>query len=145
MVKLYSEPGKQGSGEMGWGYITTGQNKIYLHIKENVKGAIELNGLKSRVVKAYSLKDGEGIEVSQTIDADRNIYSFEAIIPEPSLYYPVYVLECDSQPLYDGLIHQQGDTLSLHPIMGTLYDGKEKTGSSVFMEIYIWITVTLAR
>lgn len=86
-----------------WGAMTTKDNKIYLLIK-NWQGKLVLNGIKSRVLKAYPLN------APNTTLKFKHKDSINLMLPDKAKdkLVSVIVLELNGQPEVDQKIIQQG-------------------------------------
>ena len=84
---VFGTSGNPAPGEADWGYVTTKQNKMYLFLKKSTSQKIEFNGLKTKVINAYLLRDRSKIEIKQKIDCVNDIYLLEVDIPSTDQFY----------------------------------------------------------
>ncbi|OGO81920.1 MAG: hypothetical protein A2Y21_00245, partial [Clostridiales bacterium GWC2_40_7] len=95
-----------------WGAVTLKPGKIYIHMHRSQEGIIAVNGIKSRIRKAYLLNDQEKLlNMTQKKETAMDWHQLEVEIPADlgKQTIPVLVLETDEViEMQNGLI-QQGD------------------------------------
>lgn len=117
---IYETRGNPSKSDFDWGYVTVGENKLYLCLKQDGEQKIEVNGLLTRVTRAHALTDHRNVEFKQVIDGPQDVYTLELDIPSSDHFMPVYVVECEDVPQFHPAIHQQGDVVTLYPLLRAL-------------------------
>jgi len=88
--------------EMSWGMVTSRQNKLYLHVFNWPNGNLDINGIKTRIKKAYLLSDPEkkSLKVIRKEDKPIEWYynSIQVPVHSPDPNDAVVVLEFDRKP-----------------------------------------------
>ncbi len=92
---IYETQGSPFKGEFEWGSISTKGNKVYLHLFGQQKRVIHVEGIKSKVKKAYLLAGKDVTSFSQ----DTNQTTLTLTIPDKAFDkpVPVVVLELEGQ------------------------------------------------
>ncbi|WP_405563365.1 alpha-L-fucosidase [Polaribacter sp. Asnod6-C07] len=88
---IYETKGSPFKGEYKWGSITTKEKKVYLHLFGDENKTININGIKSKVNKAYVLGNNTPVLFTQNTDKA----TITATIPKDTFNQtlPVVVLE----------------------------------------------------
>ncbi len=131
---IYGTRGNPSKSDFDWGHVTVGANKVYLCLKQDEERKIEVNGLRTRVTGVYSLADQRSVEFQQVIDDEQDSYTLELDIPAANHFMPVYVMECEDVPEFHQDIYQQGDFVTLYPLLSQIFDGELKPGQAVKVE-----------
>ncbi len=129
---IHETGGNPASHDYDWGYMIGRRgNKIYACMHDNREQSIVLSGLLSRVNRVYRIADEQAVQFEQPGDPQRDIHSLTLLLPVSDLYMPVFVIECEEEPVFDTALQQQNRSLVLPPLRSLLYDGRLKQASDV--------------
>lgn len=123
-------------GGFDWGYLTIGPKKIYLCLKEDQARTLRLNGLLGRVQGVRLLGKTADLPFAQTASADGGRRTLSIEIPKTGRFMPVVAVECEGAPAFQPGLQVQNDSLILHPLAATLFDGRVKEARAVVSKRY---------
>jgi alpha-L-fucosidase len=118
-------------GGFDWGYLTMGPRKVYLCLKEDRARTLRLNGLLGRVDRVRFLGEASDLAFTQTVSPDGARRTLAIEIPKTGRFMPVVAVECAGSPAFQPGLQVQDDSLVLHPLAATLFDGRVKEARSV--------------
>ncbi len=131
---LYGTSGNPLPTDFDWGYLTVGKDRCYLCLKKDAQQTIRIRGLRNKVLRVYGLHGGPEASFEQVRDEETGSCEITLEIPETGSFLPVFAMQVEGSPVFQDGIRLQNRTLSLYPMSAELFDGRHKTGASVFME-----------
>lgn len=123
---IYGSKGNPFPYNLDWSMYTTNPGKIYVHVFNWPGESLKINGIKSRIKRAYLLADpANSLKIKQKSDTKNNLYSVTLSVPAeaPDKYDSVVVLEFDPDSeieVYKGLTQQPDGTTTLDPLLAKL-------------------------
>ncbi|MBZ5586081.1 MAG: alpha-L-fucosidase [Acidobacteriia bacterium] len=119
-----------------WGYVTTGPNRIYLHVVEWPGKDVAVYGIKNKIQRAWLLADAgrKRLAVKQESKPALDYYSATIQVPAaaPDKYDSVIALETSGVPeVIKTLSQQPGGGVSLDGYLGQLHKASSASTLSI--------------